>query len=81
MFFGKITVAKNRVLSDLSWREIGLLAPLLFLMVYMGVYPKPFLARSQQAVAAIQQRLMNRAGGEIEHADLLAAPVARPAAR
>ena len=46
VFFGKVTNAKNRVLADLSWREIGLMAPLLFLMVYMGVYPKPFLNRA-----------------------------------
>ena len=37
VFFGKITNARNRGLKDLSWREIGLIAPLLFLMVYMGV--------------------------------------------
>jgi NADH-quinone oxidoreductase subunit M len=69
MFFGKITVEKNRHLSDLSWREIGLLLPLLFLMVYMGVYPRPFLERSEAAVAAIQQRVMQQAGGTVEHAD------------
>ncbi|HEX2638974.1 MAG TPA: hypothetical protein VHL50_00300, partial [Pyrinomonadaceae bacterium] len=68
MFFGKITVEKNRHLSDLSWREIGLLLPLLFLMVYMGVYPRPFLQRSEEAVAAIQQRVMQQAGGTVEHA-------------
>ena len=43
VFFGKVTNEKNRTLADLSWREIGLMVPLLFLMVYMGVYPSPFL--------------------------------------
>lgn len=70
MFFGKITVEKNRHLSDLSWREIGLLLPLLFLMVYMGVYPRPFLQRSEEAVAAIQQHVMQQAGGTVEHAEV-----------
>ncbi|MFN6962832.1 MAG: NuoM family protein [Pyrinomonadaceae bacterium] len=69
VFFGKITNEKNRRLSDLSWREIGLLAPLLFLMVYMGVYPRPFLDRSQEAVVAIQERVVKQAGGSVEHAD------------
>ncbi|MGE3465797.1 MAG: NuoM family protein, partial [Pyrinomonadaceae bacterium] len=39
VFFGKVTNDKNRNLADLSWREIGLMIPLLFLMVYMGVFP------------------------------------------
>lgn len=66
VFFGKITNEKNRSLSDLSWREIGLIAPLLFLMVYMGVYPRPFLDRSEESVRAIQERV-NPAGGSVDH--------------
>jgi len=65
VFFGKITNAKNRTLTDLSWREIGLLAPLLFLMVFMGVYPKPFLDRSDASVKQIQERVVRQAGGTI----------------
>jgi len=68
VFFGKVTNPKNKGLKDLSWREIGLIAPLLFLMVYMGVYPKPFIEKSRSAVVAIQERVMQQAGGEIEHA-------------
>ncbi|MBL8186094.1 MAG: NADH-quinone oxidoreductase subunit M, partial [Blastocatellia bacterium] len=68
VFFGKVTNDKNRGLKDLDWREIGLIAPLLFLMVFMGVYPKPFLDRSREAVVAIQERVMNQAGGSVEKA-------------
>lgn len=69
VFFGKVTNEKNKTLADLSWREIGLITPLLFLMVYMGVYPKPFLDRSESAVKAIQTRVMGQAGGSVDHAD------------
>ncbi|HVF46633.1 MAG TPA: NADH-quinone oxidoreductase subunit M [Pyrinomonadaceae bacterium] len=69
VFFGRVTNDKNRTLADLSWREIGLMVPLLFLMVYMGVYPKPFLDRSEQAVKALQERVMHQAGGTIAEAD------------
>jgi NADH-quinone oxidoreductase subunit M len=65
VFFGKVTNDKNRGLADLSWREIGLMAPLLFLMVYMGVFPKPFLNKTDEVVKAIQQRVMHQAGGTI----------------
>ncbi len=68
VFFGKVTNAKNKTLSDLSWREIGLMIPLLVLMVYMGVHPTPFLNRSKEAVVAIQERVVHQAGGRIEKA-------------
>jgi len=70
VFFGKITNPKNRNLTDLSWREIGLIAPLLFLMVYMGVYPAPFLNRSKESVVAIEQRLNNQVGGSVVQAEI-----------
>ena len=63
VFFGKVTNAKNRGLTDLSAREIGLIAPLVLLMVFMGVYPAPFLNRSQESVAAIQKRVSGQEKG------------------
>ncbi|MEP6944700.1 MAG: NADH-quinone oxidoreductase subunit M, partial [Acidobacteriota bacterium] len=70
IFFGKVTNDKNKRLLDLSWREIGLLMPLLALMIYMGIFPKPFLQRSDEAIKAIQARVMHRAGGSVEQPDL-----------
>lgn len=70
VFFGKVTNPKNRGLSDLSWREIGLIAPLVFLMVFMGVYPRPFLDRSREAVLSISERLNNQPGGTIERTEI-----------
>jgi NADH-quinone oxidoreductase subunit M len=83
VFFGKVTNPKNKTLKDLSWREIGLIAPLLFLMVYMGVYPAPFLDRSRDSIVAIEERLTKQAGGTIEHAESVPKAViqtAKPAA-
>ena len=70
VFFGKVTNEKNTTLADLSWREIGLMIPLIALMVYMGVFPKPFLKRSDEAIKAIQERVMHLAGGTIEKTEL-----------
>jgi NADH-quinone oxidoreductase subunit M len=69
VFFGKVTNEKNKKLVDLSWREIGLIAPLLFLMVYMGVYPRPILDRTRDAVMTIHERVVKQAGGTVDHAD------------
>jgi NADH-quinone oxidoreductase subunit M len=68
VFFGKLTNPKNRGLKDLTGRELGLIAPLLLLMVFMGVYPSPFLNRSKESVVAIGERLNPPAGGTIEKA-------------
>jgi NADH-quinone oxidoreductase subunit M len=55
--FGRIRHPENARLSDLHVREFVLLAPLLLLMLFMGVYPRPFLDRSRDAVQAVRARL------------------------
>ncbi len=42
MFLGPLTNEKNENLKDLSLREIVTLAPLLVLIFWIGLYPKPF---------------------------------------
>ena len=42
----------NEHLTDLNWREIGLLVPVLFAIFWLGVYPKPVLARMEAATTA-----------------------------
>ena len=42
LFLGPVTNEKNRNLSDLNWREIITLIPLLVLIFWIGLYPKPF---------------------------------------
>ena len=62
--FGKITNPENAELRDLNRREIGLLLPLLFLMLFMGVYPRVFLDRSKLSVEKIRDRVSaSPAGG------------------
>ena len=63
VFFGKVTNDKNKGLPDLSFREIGLMAPLLFLMVFMGVYPRPILNASKDAIVGIQKRVIGETKG------------------
>jgi NADH-quinone oxidoreductase subunit M len=63
VFFGEVTNEKNRGLRDLSFREIGLIIPLLFLMFFMGVYPAPFLNRAKESIVAIRERVIGGAKG------------------
>jgi NADH-quinone oxidoreductase subunit M len=41
-FLGKVTEEENAKLHDLTWREIVSLAPLVVLVFWIGLYPKPF---------------------------------------
>jgi len=41
---------ENESFAELSWREGFVLAPLLGLIVFLGVYPKPVLDRMEPAV-------------------------------
>ncbi len=50
VFFGAVTNPKNQALKDLSWRELAVMAPLLVLMVWIGVYPGTFLGKTQVSV-------------------------------
>ena len=49
VFHGEVD-EDNRGFAELTWREGAVLAPLLALIVFLGVYPKPVLERMQPAV-------------------------------
>jgi NADH-quinone oxidoreductase subunit M len=51
----------NASLTDLNWREIGLLAPLLFVILWMGVYPKPVLTRMEASVDRFVEQVEGKA--------------------
>lgn len=47
----------NRRTRDLSWGERAVIAPLLVIIVFLGVYPKPFLDRITPSVNQLVQRV------------------------
>jgi len=51
--FGPIRHDANRFLTDLSFREVAVLAPIIVLIVWIGVYPKPFLSVTEASVSAL----------------------------
>jgi NADH-quinone oxidoreductase subunit M len=42
VFLGPVTHSENETLAEISWREVVTLLPLLVLMLWIGLYPKPF---------------------------------------
>jgi NADH-quinone oxidoreductase subunit M len=61
--FGTVRHDEVRRLPDLSPRELATLVPLLILIVWIGVYPKPFLAVMDASVARLLQDAGTHAGG------------------
>lgn len=57
VFFGPITNPKNENLKDINWREILVLAPLVVMIFWMGLYPKPFFHLIAGPVGLFIQRV------------------------
>ncbi len=53
VFFGPVKHEENRSLRDLVPREVILLLPLAIMMLWIGLYPKPFLSRMEASVKAL----------------------------
>ena len=57
---GKITVPENQNLKDLNLREILTLAPIIILVLWIGIYPRPFLkltsAGSAHLIETVQKK-------------------------
>jgi NADH-quinone oxidoreductase subunit M len=52
-FFGPLDKEENKVLKDLNTRETWSLIPLVAIVIWLGVYPKPILAPIDNSVNAL----------------------------
>jgi NADH-quinone oxidoreductase subunit M len=50
VIFGPLNRPENQKLHDLNGRELLILAPIVALIVIMGVYPQPFLSRMKPSI-------------------------------
>jgi NADH-quinone oxidoreductase subunit M len=57
VMFGPVTQEANRGLVDLTPREMAVLAPVLALIVWIGIYPQPFLRTTEASVAQLLARV------------------------
>jgi len=65
VMFGKVTKEENKKLKDLSLREIIVLLPLIFFIIQIGVYPKPFLSRMDATVKHLIAQVELKAGERV----------------
>jgi len=57
VIFGPLTNPENQKLKDLNGREILILAPVLALILFMGLYPQPFLSRMKPSIDLTLKRV------------------------
>lgn len=57
IWFNALDKPANEKLRDLSTRELAVLAPLVAVILWMGVYPKPFLERSEATVVELLEQV------------------------
>jgi NADH-quinone oxidoreductase subunit M len=57
VIFGTITREDVRGMLDLNWREVVIFAPMIAVVLWMGVYPGSFLRPIQPSVANLVERL------------------------
>jgi NADH-quinone oxidoreductase subunit M len=57
VIFGDVTNEKNKLLTDLSFREIFVLALPLIFIVWLGLYPSTFMKLTTQSTKAVVERL------------------------
>ncbi|MDQ8154340.1 MAG: NADH-quinone oxidoreductase subunit M [Gemmatimonadota bacterium] len=62
IIYNKLDKPANEAVKDLNWREIGLLVPLLIAIVWMGVYPKPLLEKTEPAARRLVTYVEAQAG-------------------
>jgi NADH-quinone oxidoreductase subunit M len=60
VFFGTVTNPKNENLHDLAPREILTFAPLIIMVLWIGLYPKPFFQILEQPVNQLVQTIHDK---------------------
>jgi NADH-quinone oxidoreductase subunit M len=68
VMFGEVRREENRALPDLGARELAVLVPLVLLIVWIGVYPKPFLERTEPSTGRFVS-MVQEVQAEAEPAD------------
>jgi NADH-quinone oxidoreductase subunit M len=56
VWFGPITKAVNETMRDLTGREIAVMVPVIALMFFMGLFPRPLIRRIEPSVTAMLAR-------------------------
>jgi NADH-quinone oxidoreductase subunit M len=60
VMFGGVTIEENRKIPDMNLREIAYMLPIIVFIVWIGVYPQPFLRKMDASVKNLIQHVESR---------------------
>ena len=69
VFYGKVDNPENQKLKDIDWREKIILLPLIILIFWIGIYPKPLLDRIEPSVKDLLNQMGKATTVEVENND------------
>src|SRR5687768_7455190 len=62
ILFNRLDRKENEHIPDLNWREIAIMAPLVAMIIWLGVYPAPVLRRMETAAQAFVTQVEREIG-------------------
>ena len=57
VFFGQMTKGENRIIKDMDLREKIIIIPIIIMIIWIGLYPGPFLSKMEPTVTALLDRV------------------------
>jgi NADH-quinone oxidoreductase subunit M len=70
IIYNPLDKKENEHLTDLNWREIALMVPVIAAILWLGIYPKPVLARMEAATTNFVQTVEAGAARQAASADV-----------
>ncbi len=77
VMFGELDNPKNQKLADLNGREIAIMVPLIVMIFFMGLYPKPIIDKMEPAIKKLVSQV--RVSTPVAQAQSIQPVVALPA--
>ena len=76
VFYGQVTNEHNKTLTDINWREKLLVIPLIVMIFWIGIFPKPFLNLIEPSVQNLVETVKTKyqASSEKFELDMATAP-------
>jgi len=74
VMFGEVTHEANKQLTDLTLREVVVLVSVMLVIVWIGLYPQPFLKRMEASTRAIVERVVTVVQIRAPHTSLTRCP-------
>jgi NADH-quinone oxidoreductase subunit M len=80
ILFNPLDKKENEHIPDLNWREVSFMAPLVAVIIWLGVYPAPVLRRMETASQALVTRVEQGAAHSVSLAPSAGRSKSRPSA-